>query len=235
MKNNFSNFIKIISIIIGIVLLFSLAFYIITRSDVPSNNITHGTNLVDENISLIEEELTTIFAYINNARVANDTSCLALGNDLGYNISNYENFFTYYAPVIMDCIYEKGYPTLQSNANISYKIISLEEYNIYTDYFSIAPELSLVADVYTPDIFTTISETDATIIQNYIDNNYLIAYSIPTLVSKNNINYEIKRIFKEDDHYKAVIIASYNNEEYKGILNMRVIDNHIQYSELIFY
>lgn len=92
MKNNFSNFIKIILIILGIVLLFGIVFYIITKNDTSNNHSNNSTIEPDKNIAVIEENLTTIFSYINNTKTSENIACTTLGNDLGYQINSNENF-----------------------------------------------------------------------------------------------------------------------------------------------
>ena len=235
MKNNFSNFIKIILIILGIVLLFGIVFYIITKNDTSNNHSNNSTIEPDKNIAVIEENLTTIFSYINNTKTSENIACTTLGNDLGYQINSNENFFNYYAPVIMDCVYNRNYPTLTYDAETSYKIISETEFNNYENYFTNIQEFTSIKDVYTANVLSNLTEEEISIIENYIDGDYKIAYPISNVAEKNNISYDIKRIFKESDYYLAIIVATYNNVEYTGKLKISVINNYPLYSELIFY
>ena len=235
MKNNFSNFIKIILIILGIVLLFGIVFYIITKNDTSNNHSNNSTIEPDKNIAVIEENLTTIFSYINNTKTSENIACTTLGNDLGYQINSNENFFNYYAPVIMDCVYNRNYPTLTYDAETSYKIISETEFNTYENYFTNIQEFTSIKDVYTANVLSNLTEEEISIIENYIDGDYKIAYPIANSAEKNNISYDIKRIFKESDYYLAIIVATYNNVEYTGKLKISVINNYPLYSELIFY
>lgn len=235
MKNNFSNFIKIILIILGIVLLFGIVFYIITKNDTSNNHSNNSTIEPDKNIAVIEENLTTIFSYINNTKTSENIACTTLGNDLGYQINSNENFFNYYAPVIMDCVYNRNYPTLTYDAETSYKIISETEFNTYENYFTNIQEFTSIKDVYTANVLSNLTEEEISIIENYIDGDYKIAYPIANAAEKNNISYDIKRIFKESDYYLAIIVATYNNVEYTGKLKISVINNYPLYSELIFY
>ncbi len=235
MKNNFSNFIKIILIILGIVLLFGIVFYIITKNDTSNNHSNNSTIEPDKNIAVIEENLTTIFSYINNTKTSENIACTTLGNDLGYQINSNENFFNYYAPVIMDCVYNRNYPTLTYDAETSYKIISETEFNTYENYFTNIQEFTSIKDVYTANVLSNLTEEEISIIENYIDGDYKIAYPISNVAEKNNISYDIKRIFKESDYYLAIIVATYNNVEYTGKLKISVINNYPLYSELIFY
>ena len=87
MKNNFSNFIKIILIILGIVLLFGIVFYIITKNDTSNNHSNNSTIEPDKNIAVIEENLTTIFSYINNTKKSTNMACNSWGKDVGYDIN----------------------------------------------------------------------------------------------------------------------------------------------------
>ena len=235
MKNNFSNFIKIILIILGIVLLFGIVFYIITKNDTSNNHSNNSTIEPDKNIAVIEENLTTIFSYINNTKTSENIACTTLGNDLGYQINSNENFFNYYAPVIMDCVYNRNYPTLTYDAETSYKIISETEFNTYENYFTNIQEFTSIKDVYTANVLSNLTEEEISIIENYIDGDYKIAYPISNVAEKNNISYDIKRIFKESDYYLAIIVATYNNVEYTGKLKISVINNYLLYSELISY
>lgn len=235
MKNNFSNFIKIILIILGIVLLFGIVFYIITKNDTSNNHSNNSTIEPDKNIAVIEENLTTIFSYINNTKTSENIACTTLGNDLGYQINSNENFFNYYAPVIMDCVYNRNYPTLTYDTETSYKIISETEFNTYENYFTNIQEFTSIKDVYTANVLSNLTEEEISIIENYIDGDYKIAYPIANVAEKNNISYDIKRIFKESDYYLAIIVATYNNVEYTGKLKISVINNYPLYSELIFY
>lgn len=235
MKNNFSNFIKIILIILGIVLLFGIVFYIITKNDTSNNHSNNSTIEPDKNIAVIEENLTTIFSYINNTKTSENIACTTLGNDLGYQINSNENFFNYYAPVIMDCVYNRNYPTLTYDTETSYKIISETEFNTYENYFTNIQEFTSIKDVYTANVLSNLTEEEISIIENYIDGDYKIAYPIANSAEKNNISYDIKRIFKESDYYLAIIVATYNNVEYTGKLKISVINNYPLYSELIFY
>lgn len=235
MKNNFSNFIKIIFIIILIALSFWGMFYLITKNDNLSNNSQPSSSKPDENIYLLDEELTTIFSYINNVKLSDNPACIALGNDLGYQINNNENFFNYYAAAIMDCLHEKNYPVLTYNDEISYKIISATEFNTYENYFKDLDDLSSIKDVYTADVLININEEEINSIQNYINSNYKIAYPILKNNVKNKISYNIRRIFKEGDYYIAIIDAIYNDVEYTGKLKIEIVNNYPQYSELIFY
>ena len=124
MKNNFSNFIKIVLIIVAIVLVIWLVFYLITKNDYSTNNQSKITPQNDENISLIEEELVTIFSYINNTKKSTNMACNTLGTDVGYDINSNDNFFDFYAPIIMDCLYEKNYPLVFYNNELNYKVIN---------------------------------------------------------------------------------------------------------------
>ena len=234
MKNNFSNFIKIILIIISIVLVIWLVFFLITRNDYSQNHQTPSQTTPDNNISIIEEELTTIFSYINNTKDSNTLACTTLGTYLGYDITASDNFFDYYAPVIMDCLYEKNYPTIIYDANLSYKIISEDEWNTYDNYFISLKNLISIKDVYTIDILNSYSASEISNVEYYINNNYKIAYAIADNQS-NNITYKINRIFKEDDHYVAKLTATLNNREYSGDLIINIVDGHCQYEPLFFY
>ena len=80
-----------------------------------------------------------------------------------------------------------------------------------------------------------INENATKIIQNYINSNYKIAYPILKNNVKNKISYNIRRIFKEGDHYIAIIDAIFNDVEYTGKLKIEIVNNYPQYSELIFY
>ena len=92
MKNNFSNFIKIIFIIIGVSLIIGLVFFIITKNDytASSNNKVSSSN--DNNINLIADNLTQIFSYINNTSSTDNYACQILHQDIGFNIDENENF-----------------------------------------------------------------------------------------------------------------------------------------------
>lgn len=210
-------------------------FYIITRNDPLSRNISTTEVEPDENISLIETELTTIFAYINNTLETENIACSTLGNDLGYDPKDNNNFFDYYAPIIIDCLYEKEYPTILYDENTNYKIVSETELTSYENYFQDLMEFTPIQKVYTNDILNNFSTNDLNLIRNYISNEYRIAYAINNHSAKNNVFYEVKRIFKEDDHYIALISAIKDNIEYLGNLKIEVINNHCRFSTLTFY
>lgn len=235
MKNNFSNFIKIILIIVAIVLVIWLVFYLITKNDYSTNRPSATTPQTDENISLIENELVTIFSYINNAKESTNNACSTLGRDVGYSVTTNDNFFDYYAPIIMDCLYEKNYPETIYDTQSNYKIISDTEWHTYEDYFISLNELPSIKDIYTVDVLNNYTETELLNIDSYIDNNYKIAYQISTNSKTNSISYKINRIFKENDHYVAKITATENNLKYDADLIINIVDNHCQYDVLIFY
>lgn len=235
MKNNFSNFIKIVLIIVAIVLVIWLVFYLITKNDYSTNNQSKITPQNDENISLIEEELVTIFSYINNTKKSTNMACNTLGTDVGYDINSNDNFFDFYAPIIMDCLYEKNYPLVFYNNELNYKVINEEEWNTYKNYFINLSELTSIKDIYTVDILNTYNAEELEIIDYYIDNNYKILYPILNNAIKNNIKYTIDRIFKKDDSYTAKITANINGKKYHGDLKINIVDKHCQYESLIFY
>ena len=235
MKNNFSNFVKIISIIIGIELIVWLAFILITRNDYSTNHQSSPQTNKDQFISVIEKELTTIFSYINNTKDSENISCQTLGTNLGYDINSNDNFFDYYAPVIMDCLYEKNYPLVFYNNELSYKVIKEEEWSIYENYFINLSELNSIKDIYTVDILNTFNTEELKIIDYYINNNYKILYPILNNTIKNNITYKVDRIFKKGDYYIAKIIANINDKTYHGDLKINIVDEHCQYEPLIFY
>ena len=131
--------------------------------------------------------------------------------------------------------HEKNYPVLTYNDEISYKIISATEFNTYENYFKDLDDLSSIKDVYTADVLININEEEINSIQNYINSNYKIAYPILKNNVKNKISYNIRRIFKEGDHYIAIIDAIFNDVEYTGKLKIEIVNNYPQYSELIFY
>lgn len=234
MKNNFSNFIKIILIILGIVAIFCLVFYIITKSEISTDHSNNEYIAPDENIAIIEDNLINIFSYINNTKITDSIACRTLGNDLGYKINSNENFFNFYAPVIMDCIYEKNYPSIVYNDHIIYKIISPLEFASYENYFVNIKEPTSIKDAYNANVLANIPEEEIDIIENYINEDYKIAYSLLNTPKKNEITYDIKRIFKEGNHYLAIIIAKYNNVEYTGKLKISIINDNLQYSDLVF-
>lgn len=235
MKNNFSNFVKIIAIIIGIVLVIWLVFFLITKNDYSLNHITSTPVEEDSNIPIIVEELTTIFSYINNTKESENIACLTLGDNLGYDITSNTNFFDYYAPVIMDCLYEKNYPIIIYNDELSYKIVTEEEWKNYAYYFMDLSEVNSLKDIYTVDILNTYSTEDINSLEYYIDGNYKIAYPISSHPKENEITYSINRIFKNKNNYVVEISAIIDDIEYKGNLKINVVDGHCQYESLFFY
>lgn len=235
MKNNFSNFIKIICIIIVIVLLIWVVFYIVTKNDNQSSSTNNRPIEPDENISVIEKELTTIFSYINGVRNSTSTACTTLKKDLGFNIQSSDNFFDYYAPVIIECLYDKNYPTIYYTDKSEYKIINENEINEYNNYFNNLNELNKISTIYSPEYLNTISEEIRQEISNYINGTYYLAYMVSSTAPNSSVVYKLERIFKEQDYYNAVILAQFNNQEYIGNLQIEMIDGHPKYSTLHFY
>ena len=235
MKNNFSNFVKIICIIIGIVLVVWLVFALITRNDYSSNHQSSPQVEEDEFISVVESELVTIFSYINNTKESENLACQTLGTNLEYSVTSNDNFFDYYGPLIMDCLYDKKYPVILYNTDLNYKIISEEEWNTYENYFVNLSELNSIKDIYTVDILNNYTEEDLNNIDYYIDANYKIAYPILNNPIKNNITYKVDRIFKKGNCYIAKIIANINDKTYHGDLKINIVDEHCKYEPLIFY
>lgn len=235
MKNSFSNIVKIIAILICIVLIVWLIGYLITQNDYSANHQNNTKVEEDSNISMIAEELVTIFSYVNNTKESSNLACSTLGNDIGYSIASSSNFFDYYAPIILDCLYTKDYPTLLYNNSLSYKVIEDSEWSSYKDYFLNLSELTSLKEVYTFDIMSTYSEEEQSNIDYYLNANYKIAYPIFSNSAKNKITYNIERIFRESDKYVAKITATINNVKYIGNLKINVVDGHCQYETLIFY
>ena len=233
MKNNFSNFVKIIVIIIVLVLIIWLVFYIITKNE-PAVSTNNSNSRPDENIDIIASELTTIFDYINAESNSSNRACQYLNNDLGYDITSGTNFFDVYAPAIMDCLYEKNYPTIYFDSETDYKIISTTEENSYESYFHDLKILPSVNEIYTPKILANYSPSILNTINNYNNEFYKIAYIVNDN-NKNDITYEISRIYKSNDKYLAKIIAKTTTNEYTGLLEVEINNNHIIYSPLIFY
>ncbi len=235
MKNNFSNFIKIILIIISIVIIFSLLFYIITSKEVATSTQNDSRTSDDENVALIVTDLLTIFGFVNGTAFTEEESCQVLYNDLGYEIDSLENFFDYYSAVIMDCMYAKEYPTIYYDTNTSFKIITESEYNNYKFYFNDLNDYQPVTEIYDTEYLESLSEEEMLAIQDYIKDNYLIAYKIDETASKNEITYSLKRVIREADYYIAIIIANYDDKEYTGSLRVDVAKGNITYSKLVFY
>lgn len=228
MKTNFSNFIKIIMLIILIFLIMYLVFYIVTKNEATvyknNNEIT-----TDTNIYLIEKELTTIFAYINEVK-SDDTNsaCSLLSKKNGYDINSGNNFFDYYGPIILDCLENKNYLSYNN-----YVLMNENEIEEYYQKFLEVEELTKINEIF--DTYMIAGENN--LLQEYINQNYQIGYEILNTVN-NDINYSIKRIFKMDDNvYEVKILANdkNNNISYNGNLKVLVDNEEIQYSELIFY
>ncbi len=234
MKNNFSNFIKIIFIIIGVSLIIGLVFFIITKNDytASSNNKVSSSN--DNNINLIADNLTQIFSYINNPSSTDNYACQILHQDIGFNIDENENFFAYYAPIIMDCIYQKNYPLLPLSSSKSYKIISKTELDTYANYFTSLKEFTPIKEIYTDEYISSLSLEDSLIYQNYLNDSYYIAYSVDENAPTNKISYSLERIIPENDYYIAYITATSTNV-YSAELKITIENNHCRYGELIFY
>ena len=206
MKNTFNNMIKILVILIIITLIMWIIFYLLTKKDNIINKNKNNTNS-DANINIISEELTTIFSYINNKKESDIEACNYLGKDIGYEITSNEDFFKYYGPIIMDCINNQNYVKIKFEDNKNYKIATNTEIEFYKEYF---PK------------------------SKYIDNNYYGMYIINEKAEENKINYEIKRIYKNNEYYEIIIKATNNKDIYTGNFKIKVENNHIQYLPLKF-
>lgn len=233
MKNNFSNFIKIISIIVFIGLFTYVVFLIITKNTPVNVNKNETNSQIDTNIKLISEELVTILSYLNHTKETNILACQVLGKDIGFIPKENQNFFDYYAPIIEDCINNKNYIMVRSNTK-EYKIITEEEINKIKEKYEITKNFISLKNYLTIDELSTYSEKEINELQNYVNNNYYLAYEIK-LSNENKTMYKLNRIFKDKESYKAVIEANYNNHTYKAILEIVVENDIIKYKELIFY
>lgn len=236
MKNNFTNFLKIICILGVIVLIIWIIYNVIVQNSPATNTNTSSKEpKEDTNISLISEELTTIFSYINGIKNSPTPACNFLSKDLGFDITISANFFDYYAPVIMDCLNNKNYPSVYYDNNSVYKIMSEDNYKEYAAYFESLKDFSKVSTIYNEEYINNLPNELKSNIKAYITNNYYLAYLFTDSNPDSTIDYTIKRIYKEKEIYKAIILASYQKHEYVGTLSISILDGHPQYSTLHFY
>ena len=89
------------------------------------------------------------------------------------------------------------------------------------------------------DKFHLLEDTEAylkflKILDKYIDNNYYGMYIINEKAEENKINYEIKRIYKNNEYYEIIIKATNNKDIYTGNFKIKIENNHIQYLPLKF-
>lgn len=233
MKNNFSNFIKIICLIAFIGLFTYVVFLIITKNTPVNVNKNETNSQIDTNIKLISEELVTILSYLNHTKETNILACQVLGKDIGFSPKENQNFFDYYAPIIEDCINNKNYIIVKSNTN-QYKIITEEEIRIIKEKYEITKDFTSLKNYLTIDELSKYSRKDINELQIYVNDNYHLAYEIK-LDNENKIIYTLDRIFKDNENYKAVIEANYNNYIYRGILEIVIENDTIKFSKLIFH
>lgn len=233
MKNTFNNMIKILVILIIITLIMWIIFYLLTKKDNIINKNKNNTNS-DANINIISEELTTIFSYINNKKESDIEACNYLGKDIGYEITSNEDFFKYYGPIIMDCINNQNYVKIKFEDNKNYKIATNTEIEFYKEYFPKSISFQLLKNIYTLEDMLNFNEEEMEELDKYIDNNYYGMYIINEKAEENKINYEIKRIYKNNEYYEIIIKATNNKDIYTGNFKIKVENNHIQYLPLKF-
>ncbi len=221
MKNNFSNFVKIISIIILIFLIIYIIFYLITKNDLGTVYKKNYNTEIDENITLIEDELTTVFSYVNGSKISTTNNfCNMLNKENEFDISKNENFFDYYGVIILGCLENKEYLIFNN-----YVFFNENDEKELLEKF-----LNIKKLPKTSNIFYENNEFNI--------NNFYLAYELLNENGINNINYSIKRIFKKDENvYEVIILArdNKNNLNYYGNLEVHINNKKIQYNELIFY
>lgn len=221
MKNNFSNFVKIVAIIILIFLIIYIIFYLITKNDLSTVYKKNYNTEIDENITLIEDELTTVFSYVNGSKISTTNNfCNMLNKENEFDISKNENFFDYYGVIILGCLENK-------------------EYLIFNYYvlFNENDEKELLEKFLN---IKKLPKTSNVLYENseFNINNFYLAYELLNENNINDINYSIKRIFKKDENvYEVIILArdNKNNLNYYGNLAVHINNKKIQYNELIFY
>lgn len=221
MKNNFSNFVKIVAIIILIFLIIYIIFYLITKNDLSTVYKKNYNTEIDENITLIEDELTTVFSYVNGSKISTTNNfCNMLNKENEFDISKNENFFDYYGVIILGCLENK-------------------EYLIFNNYvlFNENDEKELLEKFLN---IKKLPKTSNILYENseFNINNFYLAYELLNENNINDINYSIKRIFKKDENvYEVIILArdNKNNLNYYGNLAVHINNKKIQYNELIFY
>lgn len=233
MKNTFNNMIKILVILIIITLIMWIIFYLLTKKDNIINKNKNNT-ISDANINIISEELTTIFSYINNKKESDIEACNYLGKNVGYEIASNEDFFNYYGPIILDCINNQNYVEIKYKDNENYKIASNTEIELYKKHFPKSSNFQLLKNIYTLEDMLNFNEEEMEQLDKYIDNNYHGMYIINKKASENNINYEIKRIYKSNEYYEVIIKATNNKEIYTGNFKIIIENNEIQYLPLKF-
>ena len=221
MKNNFSNFVKIISIIILIFLIIYIIFYLITKNDLGTVYKKNYNTEIDENITLIEDELTTVFSYVNGSKISTTNNfCNMLNKENEFDISKNENFFDYYGVIILGCLENKEYLIFNN-----YVFFNENDEKELLEKF-----LNIKKLPKTSNIFYENNEFNI--------NNFYLAYELLNENGINNNNYSIKRIFKKDENvYEVIILArdNKNNLNYYGNLEVHINNKKIQYNELIFY
>ena len=88
------------------------------------------------------------------------------------------------------------------------------EIEFYKEYFPKSSNLQLLKNIYTLEDMLNFNEEEMEELDKYIDNNYYGMYIINEKAEENKINYEIKRIYKDNEYY-VIIIKATNNKAVK--------------------
>jgi hypothetical protein len=194
---------------------------------IDKNSATKTINNNKNNETETEQEEKNISLIKNEVEDINNEFCNFLSIDIGYDITSNEDLFSYYASPIMGCIYDANYKIVTLDNITDYIIVSEEEQSDLKNYFTQDLNLILYDEEY-----DRINPEDSSL-KEYYNKEYKIILEIsgPGI---SDINYSLDKITKSNDSYNVTINATYNNISYTGNTNVKIVDNHCQFSELIF-
>lgn len=230
MKTNQRILFIVAFVILLLILICGIYFGINKPSNNPSTEKDDTTKEEDKNISIIKEELNLIIDYLNGEK--SDTTnnyCALLSTDIGYNITSSEDFFSYYAALIMGCIHNKEYSEVSFDYTSSSIIINDTQYKELVSYF----EQDFNLKVYDEEYLKVTNDDIISELNNYYNKGYKIFFEYGGL-GISETKYKLSRIINNKDSYEVTIIATFNNQEYTGTMNVKIVDNHCKYSKLIF-
>lgn len=204
------------------------------------------TNITsDENI--VRTEIEKLIKYLNRevAGSPNENPCY-----IKFYYNNFEegkDIFSDLNVAIYSCIHDIKLDRVEDNPFGESVLLSKAQYDNYSKYFYEKLDIYTVDKVYNDDIYTN-SET----VKTYLDGNYYQGYVLgsgfdePATAQK----YELKNITKlDDDTFKIEMTAkakmpvenangltTHENSytEFNGTFTVKVIDNYLKYSPLIF-
>ena len=195
-----------------------------------NNNNNNGTTNPNEE-ELVKNEVTNFIKFLNGEGEGGSEACSMHLAAEGYGTEEFENG-TDMIPAISvemyECLHNVKLEIVNSSPFGGDTLLSKEQYTDYKKYFN--KELKTVEQ----EIGTEKDEASGFDPKPYIEKGYYYGYEVGDGFGTSNIEYQLETISKVDNHYEAIINATYPKESseeikrpaspnYKGVLKAFVV------------